>query len=69
MSVACGSCAVCREKLVYIAWREGKRKVIVACHDCEVEMQFDLESLLSASEPLSQMDEILENFVPKGRPS
>lgn len=67
---ACGSCSKCDKLLIYIEWKDGKRRVAVGCDDCQTEMHFDLDTLLGyLGEDLNPVDAMLESFVPKGRPS
>jgi len=65
-----GSCYSCREPLVYLRIIDGEVMVVVACHDCKVENHFSLQSMISAlHSDKPDFDQMLADFVPKGKPS
>ena len=71
MVQAIGSCCNCNKPIVYLKWREEKVVIVVWCKDCNNEIIFDLEKMYSAlvGDDEDECTRILQNFVPKGKPS
>lgn len=70
MTTVKGSCGCCDLPLIYLAWREEQVVIVVFCQKCRNMTIFDLETMYSAL--IGEEDEytrILQNFVPKGKPS
>ena len=51
-SIALGTCNDCKNHIVYLTWREGRRKVVVACPKCKEEIAFDLLKMEEILGPL-----------------
>lgn len=70
MARAEGGCGKCDAPLVILQWVDGKRKIVVACYKCRLNMHFDLDTLLSIiGEDGDRLTRMLEDFHPSGPPS
>lgn len=72
MKVIQGQCCTCQKPLVFLKWREDRLVIVVFCEECQDEVNFDFKRMLDSltadpNEP--DYEQMLRDFVPKGRPS
>lgn len=65
-----GECGSCRKTLAYITWKNGKRLLIVGCVSCQMEIRFDLTTMLDilGEEEHDRITQMLDEFRPVGLP-
>lgn len=66
---SCGSCCGCGKHLVYLVWRHGKRIIVVSCENCQLEVPFDLDTMVEILGSQDRYTNILDDFEAKGLPN